>query len=41
MDSNGEWIIEKEDPILDNDMSWMDHGECYADLDNVGKNSKR
>lgn len=36
MESDDEWITEKEDPVLDNDMSWMDLGECFVDTSHEG-----
>ncbi|RWR88638.1 hypothetical protein CKAN_01766500 [Cinnamomum micranthum f. kanehirae] len=36
MESDDEWITEKEDPVLDNDMSWMDLGECFVNTSNEG-----
>eukprot|EP00268_Persea_americana_P045012 TRINITY_DN45681_c0_g1_i2.p2 TRINITY_DN45681_c0_g1~~TRINITY_DN45681_c0_g1_i2.p2 ORF type:complete len:111 (+),score=36.06 TRINITY_DN45681_c0_g1_i2:115-447(+) len=36
MESDDEGVTEKEDPVLDNDMSWMDLGECLVDASNEG-----
>ncbi|XP_027338045.1 uncharacterized protein LOC113851979 [Abrus precatorius] len=30
IESNDEWIVEKEDPCLPNDASWMDINECFT-----------
>lgn len=41
MESNDEWISEKEDPVLPIDNSWMDIEECFKDDGTVGRKRKR
>jgi hypothetical protein len=41
MESDDEWITEKEDPVLPLDNSWMDINECFQDDGAVGKKRKR
>lgn len=36
IDSNDEWIIEFEDPVLDNDTSLKDIGEFFLNLFQIG-----
>lgn len=38
MESDDEWITEKEDPALPLDNSWLDMNECFAS--EVGESSK-
>ncbi|KAI8540876.1 hypothetical protein RHMOL_Rhmol08G0019000 [Rhododendron molle] len=41
MESDDEWITEKEGPVLPVDHSWMDIEECFKDDGMVGKKRKR
>lgn len=41
MESDDEWITEKEDPVLPVDNSWMDIEECFKDDGMVGRKRKR
>ncbi|KAF7145548.1 hypothetical protein RHSIM_Rhsim04G0045100 [Rhododendron simsii] len=41
MESDDEWITEKEGPVLPVDHSWMDIEECFKDDGTVGKKRKR
>jgi len=40
MESDAEWIIEKEDPCLPNDVSWMDVNESFT-LEEGARSNKR
>lgn len=39
MNFDDEWIAKKEDPLFENDTSWLDLGECFVDLPDVGASS--
>lgn len=41
MESDDEWITEKEDPVLPLNNSWMEIEECFKDDGTVGRKRKR
>ena len=41
MESDDEWIIEKENALLPEDTSWMNVGECFEVQEGTSKKRKR